>query len=214
MDCIFCKIVNNEINSYTIYEDEIVKVFLDVNPNHIGHTLIVPKKHYQDFFDIDEEALHHILKVAKEIAALLKERLNYDGISLCENNGLGQEVKHFHLHLIPKYNNEEKLSLEEMHKAVLNAKVVLVGSPTINKTMVKPMWDLFSSIDPMANKGTIAGVFGSYGWSGEGISMAENLFKAMSFKLPQPALKKKFFPSDDTFKECFDYGVEFAQYIK
>ena len=98
--------------------------------------------------------------------------------------------------------------------AVLNAKVVLVGSPTINKTMVKPMWDLFSSIDPMANKGTIAGVFGSYGWSGEGISMAENLFKAMSFKLPQPALKKKFFPSDDTFKECFDYGVEFAQYIK
>ena len=102
---IFCKIINNEIPSYTIYED----------PNHIGHTLIVPKKHYQDFFDIDEEALHHILKVAKEIAVLLKERLNYDGISLCENNGLGQEVKHFHLHLIPKYNNEEKLSLEEVY---------------------------------------------------------------------------------------------------
>ena len=97
---IFCKIINNEIPSYTIYEDEIVKVFLDVNPNHIGHTLIVPKKHYQDFFDIDEEALHHILN---------------DGISLCENNGLGQEVKHFHLHLIPKYNNEEKLSLEEVY---------------------------------------------------------------------------------------------------
>ena len=112
---IFCKIINNEIPSYTIYEDEIVKVFLDVNPNHIGHTLIVPKKHHQDFFDIDEEALHHILKVAKEIAVLLKERLNYDGISLCENNGLGQEVKHFHLHLIPKYNNEEKLSLEEVY---------------------------------------------------------------------------------------------------
>jgi hypothetical protein len=51
---IFCKIINNEIPSYTIYEDEIVKVFLDVNPNHIGHTLIVPKKHYQDFFDIDK----------------------------------------------------------------------------------------------------------------------------------------------------------------
>ena len=105
---VFCKIINNEIPSYTIYEDEMVKVFLDVNPNHTGHTLIVPKKHYQDFFDIDEEALHHILKVAKE-------RLNYDGISLCENNGLGQEVKHFHLHLIPKYNNEEKLSLEEVY---------------------------------------------------------------------------------------------------
>ena len=48
---VFCKIINNEIPSYTIYEDEMVKVFLDVNPNHTGHTLIVPKKHYQDFFD-------------------------------------------------------------------------------------------------------------------------------------------------------------------
>ena len=89
----------------------------------------------------------------------------------------------------------ENLSLKEMHDAIVSAKVVLVGSPTINKTMVKPMWDLFSVIDPMANKGKIAGVFGSYGWSGEGISMAENLFKAMSFKDPIPALKKKFFPS-------------------
>ena len=112
---IFCKIINNEIPSYTIYEDDIVKVFLDVNPSHNGHTLIVSKKHYQDLFDIDTETLNHILKIAKEIAVLLKERLNYDGISLCENNGYGQEVKHFHLHLIPKYKDEEKLSIEEVY---------------------------------------------------------------------------------------------------
>lgn len=112
---IFCKIVNNELPSYTLYEDEIVKVFLDVNPNHNGHTLIVPKEHYQDLFDIDKEVLNHILDVAKEIAHKLKEKLNYDGISLCENNGYGQEVKHFHLHLIPKYKNEEKLTLEEVY---------------------------------------------------------------------------------------------------
>ena len=111
---IFCKIINNEIPSYTIYEDEIVKVFLDVNPSHNGHTLIIPKKHYQDLFDIDSEVLNHILKITKEIALLLKERLNYDGISLCENNGYGQEVKHFHFHLIPKYKDEEKLSIEEV----------------------------------------------------------------------------------------------------
>ena len=138
---IFCKIINNEIPSYTIYEDEIVKVFLDVNPNHIGHTLIVPKKHYQDFFDIDEEALHHILKVAKEIAALLKERLNYDGISLCENNGLGQEVKHFHLHLIPKYNNEEKLLLYSVFggEPIYNSKIDQTKTPDENiiELMVK-----------------------------------------------------------------------------
>ena len=75
---IFCKIVNNELPSYTLYEDDIVKVFLDVNPNHNGHTLIVPKKHYQDFFDIDDETLYHVLKVAKDIAKLLKEKLRND----------------------------------------------------------------------------------------------------------------------------------------
>lgn len=112
---IFCKIINNEIPSYTIYEDDIVKVFLDVNPSHNGHTLIVPKEHYQDFFDIDTEVLNYILKIAKQIAVQLKEKLNYDGISLCENNGYGQEVKHFHLHLIPKYKNEEKLPIEEIY---------------------------------------------------------------------------------------------------
>lgn len=113
---IFCKIINSEISSYTIYEDDIVKVFLDVNPSHNGHTLIVPKKHYTDLFDIDNDTLNHILKISKQIAVLLKERLNYDGISLCQNNMYGQDVKHYHLHLIPKYKEEEKLSVEEVYK--------------------------------------------------------------------------------------------------
>ena len=112
---IFCKIINNEIPSYTIYEDDIVKVFLDVNPHSIGHCLIVPKKHYQDFFDIDKDTLTHILEVAKIIATRIKEILCADGITLSQNNGLGQDVKHYHLHLIPKYHNEEKLSIEEVY---------------------------------------------------------------------------------------------------
>lgn len=111
---IFCKIINNEIPSYTLYEDNIVKVILDVNPTHNGHTLIIPKKHYQDLFDIDEQTLNYILKIAKKISILIKEKLSYDGISICENNGYGQEIKHFHLHLIPKYKEEEKLSVEEI----------------------------------------------------------------------------------------------------
>jgi len=112
---IFCKIIKGEIPSYTIYEDKIVKVFLDVNPSHNGHTLIVPKTHYENFFDIDEIVISHILKIAKDISKLLKERLNYDGITFTQNNGLGQDVKHYHLHLIPKYKNEEKLSLDEIY---------------------------------------------------------------------------------------------------
>jgi len=77
----------------------------------------------------------------------------------------------------------ENISLKEMHDAVVMSKVILLGSPTINKSMVKPMWDLFSVIDPMANQGKIGGVFGSYGWSGEGLTMAETLLKSMSFKI-------------------------------
>ena len=113
---IFCKIINNEIPSYTLYEDDIVKVFLDINPSNNGHTLVIPKNHYQHFFDIEKDVLDHIMKIAKDISILLKEKLNYDGISLCENNGIVQEIKHFHLHLIPKYNNEEKLTVEEVYE--------------------------------------------------------------------------------------------------
>ena len=114
---IFCKIINNEIPSYTIYEDDIVKVFLDVNPMSPGHMLIIPKKHFEnlDDIDIDKEVLNHVLETAKVIANRLKERLNCDGITFAQNNGLGQDVKHYHLHLIPKYHNDDKLSIEEVY---------------------------------------------------------------------------------------------------
>lgn len=117
---IFCKIIKGEIPSYTIYEDDKVKVFLDVNPHANGHTLIVPKKHCQDFFDLDEETLSYIFKIAKDISLLLKEKLNYDGITLTENNGLGQDVKHFHLHLIPKYKEPNKEELETIYNKIIN----------------------------------------------------------------------------------------------
>lgn len=108
----------------------------------------------------------------------------------------------------------EKLSLQQMHDTVIESKVIILGSPTINKTMVKPMWDLLSLIDPMANQGKIAGVFGSYGWSGEGITMAENLLKNMSFKMPVPSLKKQFCPSEKTYEDCIAFGREFAKLVK
>jgi len=65
MDCIFCKIINNEIPSFTIYEDDIVKVFLDISPSSNGHSLIIPKKHYTNLVDIDMDTLTHINKVTK-----------------------------------------------------------------------------------------------------------------------------------------------------
>lgn len=109
MECIFCKIINGSIPSYTIYEDEIVKCFLDINPDSNGHTLIIPKKHYKDITDIDSNTLNHIMDTAKKLKKLLEDKLNIDGLTLIQNNGCVQEVKHFHLHLKPVYNQKQDL---------------------------------------------------------------------------------------------------------
>ena len=107
MECIFCKIVRGEIPSYTIFEDDIVRAFLDVNPVSNGHTLIVPKKHFTDINDIDLDTLKHIQEIVKDLYPKYKERLNCEGISLVQNNEYGQEVKHYHLHMIPRYEDDD-----------------------------------------------------------------------------------------------------------
>ena len=117
-NCIFCKIINGEIPSYTIFEDDLIKIFLDINPSSNGHSLVIPKKHFVDINDIDSEYLNHIFTVVKELLPILESKLGYDGISLCQNNGFVQDVKHFHLHLIPKYKNKKNLSVEEVYKII------------------------------------------------------------------------------------------------
>ncbi len=112
-DCIFCKIANGEIPSKTIYEDDIVRVFLDINPIATGHTLIVPKKHFTDLDDIDLETITHIMKIAKDIKKKIEEKLGAKGIKLIQNNGVFQDVKHYHLHLIPDCKVPKK-DLEEV----------------------------------------------------------------------------------------------------
>ena len=117
MDCIFCKIVKGEIPSYTVYEDEVVKCFLDVHPDSNGHMLIIPKKHYTNLDDIDNDILSHIMKVSKQMKTLLEEKLHIDGLTLIQNNGLVQEVKHYHLHLKPVYNNNSSIiKVEDIYK--------------------------------------------------------------------------------------------------
>lgn len=106
MDCIFCKIIKGDIPSYTIYEDEIVKVILDINPVNNGHMLIIPKTHYVNLMDIDDSVLGHIMNISKGLYKKYKDKLNMDGLSITQNNDYGQEVKHYHLHLIPRYEND------------------------------------------------------------------------------------------------------------
>lgn len=103
MECIFCKIISGEIPSYTIYEDDIVKVFLDIHPDFDGHMLIIPKKHIIDLEDIDLDTLGHINKISKQMYQLLKDRLGTDGLTVVQNSGIAEDVKHFHVHLLPKY---------------------------------------------------------------------------------------------------------------
>ena len=106
MDCLFCKIINGDIPSYTIYEDGFIKVFLDIIPNTNGHMLIVPKKHVVTINDIDSDLASHIIEVEKQMYSLLKEKLNCEGLTIVQNNDLGQDIKHYHVHLIPRYNDD------------------------------------------------------------------------------------------------------------
>ena len=118
---IFCKIMNGEIPSYTLYEDDTVKVFLDVNPDVNGHALVVPKKHYQDLFDIDDNTLNHIFAVAKKMEPIFKEKLASEGLTLVQNNGIFQEVKHFHLHLKPQYSEKQEIMhIEDVYNQIKN----------------------------------------------------------------------------------------------
>lgn len=106
-DCIFCKIVKKEIPSEKIYEDEIVFAFLDIRPVNIGHTLIVPKEHFKNIFDLPEDTLTHMMKVVKKISIALK-KFGSDGINIHINNekAAGQIVFHSHIHLIPRFEGD------------------------------------------------------------------------------------------------------------
>ena len=107
-NCIFCKIANGEIPSRTVYEDEDFRAILDLGPATPGHTLILPKDHAGDLYELPEETAGKVLPVAKKVATLLKERLGCQGLNLVQNNGelAGQTVMHFHLHVIPRYEED------------------------------------------------------------------------------------------------------------
>lgn len=114
-DCLFCGISEGKIDAYTLYEDELVKVILDAYPDSPGHTLIIPKKHFTDLSDIDNEYLTHIVIISKRIKDLLETKLNPSSIIVIQNNGEAEAIKHYHMHLIPKYKENVNLTREEIY---------------------------------------------------------------------------------------------------
>lgn len=107
-DCIFCRIAKGEIPSKTLYEDESFRVILDLGAATKGHALILPKEHAKDLYELPQETASAVLVLAKKIAARMTEKLHCDGLNLVQNNGeaAGQTVPHFHLHVIPRYQDD------------------------------------------------------------------------------------------------------------
>jgi histidine triad (HIT) family protein len=102
-DCLFCKIASGEIPSKKIYENDHVVAFLDINPSAPGHTLVVPKRHYNNILDVDEKTLVHLIDGVQTVAKRMSEKLGSD-ITVLQNNGRtsGQIVFHIHFHIIPR----------------------------------------------------------------------------------------------------------------
>ncbi len=113
-DCIFCKIAAGEIPSRKIYEDSDLIAIMDLNPTSKGHSLIIPKDHCTNIYDIDEDIAAKVMKTAKKLATKMTVALNCDGFNLLQNNGetAGQTMFHFHMHLIPRYKDADNNMLK------------------------------------------------------------------------------------------------------
>ncbi|MCK9393783.1 MAG: HIT family protein [Candidatus Paceibacterota bacterium] len=107
-NCIFCKIISGDIPCYKVFENDKIFAFLDISPIAEGHTLIIPKKHFSNIFEIDNDYLQELILVAKELAIKMKLNLGAAGVNIFQSNGIEgeQTVFHFHLHLIPRKDND------------------------------------------------------------------------------------------------------------
>lgn len=107
-NCIFCKLAGGEIPTATLYEDEDFRVILDANPAAKGHALIIPKEHYANLYELDDELAGEVLVLAKKMITKLTDILGCDGYNIVQNNGeaAGQTVFHFHMHLIPRFKDD------------------------------------------------------------------------------------------------------------
>lgn len=109
MNCIFCKIINKEIPGSVIYEDDDVIAFLDLTQITIGHTLVLPKKHYDNILTIDDEDYIKLMLVVKKLSILIKKVFNVTGVNVLTNCGeiAGQTINHLHFHIVPRYSENE-----------------------------------------------------------------------------------------------------------
>lgn len=108
-DCIFCKLANGVFETNTVYEDDSFRAIMDISPSAKGHVIILPKEHADNVFEIPEETVAKGFVVAKKIAGAVKKVTGCDGVNILQNNGeaAGQTVFHFHIHVIPRFNDDD-----------------------------------------------------------------------------------------------------------
>ncbi len=130
MDCIFCKILNGDIPCNKVFENDRFIAILDAFPANEGHTLVIPKKHFKDIFEIDEDILKEGYAIAKKIANSIKKSLNINDINILQNNGVfaSQTVNHFHIHVIPRKKDD---------KVVIKSEVVNIDDNKIKEIVTK-----------------------------------------------------------------------------
>lgn len=128
-DCLFCKISKGEIKSWKVYENESVFAFLDINPVNEYHTIVIPKKHYEDIFDVPEKELQEVVSAIKKLTALYSQKLGIKNVQIINNSGAEaqQDVFHLHFHIVPRKNGDNqdikwtpRIELREKFDQLLN----------------------------------------------------------------------------------------------
>ena len=116
--CIFCSIVKGDIPSYKVYEDDKFLAFLDISQAEVGHTLVVPKQHFDNFLEMDDLTAKEMIILVKSLANKIKKATNCSGINILNNNGTsaGQSVNHIHFHIIPRYEGDDLIMKFTEHK--------------------------------------------------------------------------------------------------
>lgn len=130
-NCVFCKIIDGQIPSTTVYEDQDFKAILDISPANKGHVIVLAKKHAENIFELEDDLAAKVFPVVKKVATAVKKTLNCDGINVLQNNGTaaGQTVFHLHIHIIPRYDDDHEIltwnakSYEDGEAAQLAAKI-------------------------------------------------------------------------------------------
>lgn len=124
--CVFCKIINNEFSSYKVYEDEEVLAILDLSQTTYGHTLVMPKKHYDNMLAIPQNEWAHLMEVVKNLSEKIMTRLNAKGFNILinTNEAAGQTVNHLHVHIIPRYDEKDTIEII-MHENDYNKEELL-----------------------------------------------------------------------------------------